>query len=197
MLLPTSFLPPVSYFSLIVSAPNFSIEHQEHFVKQTIRNHCEIQSANGRLKLSVPVKHDNRWKIPIETIAIASGEQWQRKHIRSIRSSYGKSPFYEYYQEEFEAALSQDFHTLCQVNKTMLALTLKWLKITKEPVYTDSYQAHGAILQDYRTEWNEVKGRSLKKYTQVFSDRFAFMEDLSIIDLVFNCGPAAIDYLKS
>ena len=34
-------------------------------------------------------------------------------------------------------------------------------------------------------------------YLQVFSDRSAFIADLSIIDLIFNQGPASSEYLQA
>jgi hypothetical protein len=197
MILPTAFLPPVSYFSKIRNSETITVEAQEHFIKQTIRNHCEIQSANGRLKLSVPVDHRDRWKIPIGELSIAKGEDWQRKHLRSIRSAYGKSPYYEYYCDDFEAILLKDYTNLFELNNTLLLQTMKWLKLQVKIQTTIFYESQISDSEDFRSSWNDpaLAPSNEKKYTQVFSSKFDFMSNLSIIDLLFNCGPDATSYL--
>ncbi|MBK7667555.1 MAG: WbqC family protein [Sphingobacteriaceae bacterium] len=56
VLLPTAYLPPINYFSLLLKNETVFIEEHEHFVKQTYRNRSEILSSNGLLSLSIPLQ---------------------------------------------------------------------------------------------------------------------------------------------
>ena len=63
VLLPSSYFGPIEYYAFLSKCNNVYIEVQENFVKQTIRNRCYIMSANGKLRLTVPVKKTKQTKI--------------------------------------------------------------------------------------------------------------------------------------
>ena len=58
VLLPTSYLPPINYFSQVLNNESVFIEQHEHFIKQTYRNRCDILSSNGKLSLSIPLQNN-------------------------------------------------------------------------------------------------------------------------------------------
>ena len=71
------------------------------------------------------------------------------------------------------------------------------LKVNKEIVHTTDY------VRDCENDLREVfspkkpiDSRLFPTYYQVFSEKFPFAPDLSVLDLIFNEGPEAIDYLK-
>ena len=74
----------------------------EHFVKQSIRNRCEIYGANGKLRLTIPKERKGSSKTIIKEIKISYKEDWQKLHWNAIKSAYNSSPFFEYYQDELE-----------------------------------------------------------------------------------------------
>ena len=54
-ILPTSYFGSILYYK-ILTQNNCKIEINDFFIKQTIRNRCEILGPNKILKLSVPCK---------------------------------------------------------------------------------------------------------------------------------------------
>ena len=64
---PCAYFPSISYLKLLYEFQPCTIDLKENFVKQSIRNRCEILSANGRLKLIVPIQHN-------KLIKVSSGE---------------------------------------------------------------------------------------------------------------------------
>ncbi|NPA67019.1 MAG: WbqC family protein, partial [Chlorobi bacterium] len=70
---------------------------------------------------------------------------------------------------------------------------LKELEINKEISFTEEFISKYNF-PDYRNIINPKKKEpfgelKLKEYTQVFFDKFDFIRDLSILDLLFNEGP--------
>ena len=54
------------------------------------------------------------------------------------------------------------------------------------------------IIMDFRTLVNGKKDTSsFESYTQVFDDKHGFINNLSVLDLLFNEGKYAMDYLKN
>lgn len=198
MLLPTAYLPPVSYAACMVREGSVTLEAHEHFIKQTIRSRCAIAGANGPLFLSVPVAHSNRWRTKIKDLRIADDQLWQKVHLKSIRSSYGKAPFFEYYFDELEAVLSKKQDFLFDLNYALLDLTCSYLKQRISFSESIEYTEPGQYEKDLRSAWNQdnAAGRMTPEYYQVFTDKHGFLRDLSILDLLMNTGPEAMDILK-
>ena len=69
-LLPTAYLAPISYYAILLNSLDCKIEKNEHFIKQSIRNRCEIYGANGKLRLTVPKQRKGSSKTLINNIKI-------------------------------------------------------------------------------------------------------------------------------
>jgi len=201
LILSTAYYPPVRYFSEIYRSSEIYIEAHENYTRQTYRNRCSVLSGNGKLSLSVPIKNISGSKQKITDIKIDYSSDWQRIHIHAIRSAYGKSPFYDFYIDSLLEPISdskQEF--LFELNLKIITTINHILKINKKIELTTSYLAkYNTDINDYRhsihpkkTENNLVE----KRYIQTFSDRFGFISNLSILDLIFNTGPESTDYLK-
>lgn len=196
-ILSTAYLPPISYFLVIQRSEKIIIERSEGFIKQTFRNRCYIYSANGKQALVIPVNKRNDTKINDVRIDYSSG--WNKIHWRSIESAYNKSPFFIYYSDYFLPFYERKFNFLIDFNDELTQLILKLLKISMSISYTDSFQRS---FSDYdfrymlspKKEYSSLK-MYLKEYPQVFAEKHNFMEDLSIIDLLFNRGNLSLDYL--
>jgi hypothetical protein len=190
MLLSTAYLPPVSFFSKIAATDVFLLEKHEHFVKQTCRNRCYIYGANGIQTLSIPLINTHE-KIAVSEKRIAYGDSWQKLHWRSICSAYGNAPFFIYYKDELAPFYEQKFDLLFDYNTALLNTLLSMLGLSKEIRFTVEYEKN--VKDDFRDLDQAVP--PLKKYHQVFSDKNGFIPNLSIIDLLFNTGPEAKDFL--
>jgi hypothetical protein len=197
VLLPICYLPPISYFQLIVKAQNVELELHENFVKQSYRNRCEIYGANGKLKLIVPVQHKGE-RILFKDVKISYAENWQKIHWKSLEAAYRTSPFFEYYEHHFHSFYHNNkIAYLKDLNIALMELLLKLLSINKKLMFTDKYSKEGNF-EDYRSKFDKKQLHPLQnssKYIQVFENKLGFIENLSIVDLLFNEGPNSLSYL--
>lgn len=196
-LISSTYLPPVSYFSLILRSDEALVEREENYVKQTYRNRCCILSSHGTQALSVPVLLGSLHKTPIKEIRIDYSKRWQQVHLGAITAAYGSSPYFQYYFEKIKKVISGNNEFLLDLNMELIILLLKYLKINKSAIYTSEFEQPVNSLHDFRYRFspkNEPEFNA-KPYLQVFENENGFIPDLSIIDLIFNMGPEAIDYL--
>ena len=192
VLLPISYLGPISYFAFILQAEEVHIESKEHFVKQSLRNRCSIYGANGSQTLTIPKERKSSDKTLITDINISNKENWQKSHWQSIVSAYNSSPFFEYYKDELQPFYTTDQSNLFDLNLQLTHKILQFLQEEIELNITEEYQ-HNFDGTDLRHH----KFISLQeKYEQVFSEKHDFTPHLSILDLLFNLGPETTSYLE-
>lgn len=198
VLLITAYYPPISYFSIIKNSKNIFIEAQENYQRQTIRNRCHIQTANGIQVWSIPIQKEKN-KL-ITSIKIDYSTPWNYKHAHAIRSAYGKTPFFPYYYDELISPLFEKHETLFELNQIIIEKCLKLLQINNKLLYTKEYLTSYHELNDFRNNFSKkhppyIQNFNPPTYIQAFNDRYPFMPDLSILDLLFNVGKEGILYL--
>lgn len=187
VVLPSMYFAPIGFYSLILNNEKIIFDKHEHFVKQTFRSRCEIYGANGRQLLSVPVEKRGT-RIPAKDVRICYKENWQKGHWRSIISAYGNSPFFEYYADSFQPFFEIKTHFLFDLNINLHDTVMKLLKVKNQYQFTEKYiAAYDNNVKDLRRE-NFVLPK-IMPYQQVFQERNGFIPNLSILDLLFNCGP--------
>ncbi len=197
ILLSTAYLPPIEYFSCILRADEVYVEKEENYVKQSYRNRCYILSAHGPHLLSVPVYLGSLHKTPLKEIRIDYSKRWQQVHLRAITAAYGSSPFFQFYFEYFEKVISKKIEFLLDLNMELTESVLKMLDIKIKLHYTAKFEPARGSENDlrYRISPKESSLFACKEYLQVFKTGDHFAGGLSIIDLIFNTGPDAVDYL--
>ena len=198
VVLPMLYLPPVEYFiALNKYRPNIIIEREEHFPKQTYRNRTNICSPDGILPLVVPVIKGSKNHTKIKEVKISYDFKWQRLHWMSLQACYRRSAYFEYYEDDFAPFYENKETFLFDYNQQFLELLLKLTKIKTGITYTESYEPEYPALTDLRTSINPKKEIDFqqKPYFQVFEERKGFIKNLSIVDLLFNQGPQAVNYL--
>ena len=198
VLLPTAYLPPISYFVALLNCDYILIEQYETYPKQTYRNRCEILTANEKLSLSIPVTKPDGNKTLTRDVDIFYGGQWQLNHWRAIKSAYLSSPYFIYYQDDFEIFYNEKHIHLLEFNTFLLKTLMRIIGLEKDINLTNEYVHQPDGIIDLRTVISPkkpVKEFLFTPYTQVFSDRHSFNANLSIIDLLFNIGPDSLGYL--
>ena len=189
---PTAFFPSISYLRALCAASDSAIEHHENWIKQSIRNRCEVAGNEGIYPLIVPVLHSNQ-KQKVSEIRVDDAQKWRQKHWKSLQTMYGKSPYWEYYDLEINNLLFFPSEFLTEINEQILSFFItQWdlpLRINKTSEFTP-YQQNDARLHS----WLERK-ETMKAYQQVFHAPSNFASNLSALDLLLCMGPLGRTYL--
>jgi len=186
----TAYLPPVEYFSHLNKYQTIQIDIFENYIKQTYRNRCCIYSANGKLTLSIPVIKVDGNHTNIKNIEIDYRQPWQKIHWRAIESAYNSSPFFLYYRDDLEPFYMKKYKFLVDLNHELFAILCNLVGIKTENLFSGKYFEPSPNIIDMRNSFSPKKqnDHSQKKYKQVFDEKFGFIPNLSIIDLLFNEG---------
>lgn len=200
LLLHPTYFGPVSQYVAMIRAQEVVFENEDNYQKQTYRNRMYIYGANGKLLLNIPIKHtgNKSGHQKYRDLRIENDFPWQKQHWKSLATVYRTSPFFEYYEDEFQPLYDQKFEFLMDFNYRTFELALECLQTEVPFKKTSEYILHPENLTDGRSlvEAKNRKQTELEPYPQVFQDKFGFLNDLSIVDLIFNEGPNALNYLQ-
>lgn len=201
ILLHPSYFGPISEYVAIAKASEVIFEHEDNYQKQTYRNRMYVYGANGKLLLNIPVKHTGGKKQhqKYKEVRIENSFKWQKQHWKSLETAYRTSPFFEFYEDEFRPLYEENFDLLIDFNHRCTRLALECLQLEPEICKTQEYfrQPQEMINGRFLVNAKNENPPELESYHQVFQEKFGFLNDLSIIDLIFNLGPAAGEYLDS
>ena len=117
MLIELHYLPNIDYFLQLLKADEVILETKESFQKQTYRNRALILGANKVETLTVPVVHAMNSDEIITETSIDYSNRWAAIHLQTIRSAYGRSPFFEYYYPLFEKVYAQNILQLFSLDR--------------------------------------------------------------------------------
>jgi hypothetical protein len=171
----------------------------------------------------VPVLRKGYLEKPIREIEINNAEPWRRKHWRSLEGAYAKAPYWDDYAEFFRDLYEREWRTLAELNEHVLRWLLETLGISvrferaselglegaKSALVLDmcvklgaDVYVFGALGRDYA----DVEAFRAAGVEPVFQEyrhpeypqlHGAFEPYLSVVDLLFNCGPESLDVIVS
>lgn len=199
LLTSTAYFPPLSWYLMAASSNEWQLEAKENFQKGGYRNRCKIATANGLRWLTIPLEKGKHQATPIQEVQISQSGQWAREHCQSIRSAYGRAPYFEFYAPALFSLLNDPPRLLWEHNQRLLSWVNERLLPPVEATETKTYRIASdlpADILDLRAKRTELP-ISPPPYLQLFSDRFGFQGELSILDLLFCQGPAAASYLRT
>lgn len=197
LLLPTYF-PSISHFAVMAQSENITFEMEDNFQKQTNRNRTYIYSPNGIQLLNIPVKHSKAAHQKTKDVLIENEFDWQKQHFKSLEAAYRSSPFFEFFEDDIIPVFEKKHTFLMDLNMEVLEITSKCLRMKLEFDQTSEYFHEAENIIDFRYLANGKKDtNSFEKYPQVFDDKHGFINNLSVLDLLFNEGKFAVDYLKT
>jgi hypothetical protein len=216
------YLPWIGYFDKMRRADVFCYLNDVQYKKNEWQNRNRIKTAQDWQWLTVPVRYHFPEKI--NEVRINNTTQWSKKHLQALKTNYSRAPYFKEYISIFEDTLSRDWEFISELNihlierlKDALQMQQKTtiisseLKLREDPtdrlidickaLGADTYLAGqgGADYMDAaRFEKNGLKVimQEFKHpvYSQLFGD---FQPHLSIVDLLFNCGPESMDMIRS
>jgi len=136
--------------------------------------------------------------MPIHEVLICYRSNWQQQHQRFLQSSYGNSPYFEYYKEYLAELFDKKFVRLVDFNEEALRLVLRFCQLEILPKYTEAYQvAYPLDYLDLRNEafnhFNQLAPNVA--YEQIFGT--SFQRNLCILDAIFHLGPEVSMLLQS
>ncbi len=216
LILPTAYLGPISYYrALLNPLPAYGMEAWESFPKQTLRNRCRITGANGVQTLSIPVCKSESKQFT-KDVQISYQTAWQHQHWNALRSAYEHTPFFAYYADYFHPFYEQRYTYLLDFNMGLHEVVLSLLR-NQAPLLpppqggrcpdktlsicergwkglTETWSGDKQL--DRYFEGDAINGVSIREYHQIFADKHGFQDNLSIVDLLFNMGNEALDYVQ-
>lgn len=195
LIYPTYF-PSISHYIAMIDAKKVTFEVEDTFQKQTNRNRMYIYSPNGIQLLNISVKHDSA-NTNFKDIKIDNQYNWQKNHFKSLEAAYKNSPFYEYFIDDLRPLFEKKHEFMLDLNFEIFELVNEALGISIPFEKTTEYFHEVSNKTDFRYLVNGKKDATqIEPYTQVFDDKHGFINNLSILDLLFNEGRYAVDYLK-
>ncbi|MDO5637470.1 MAG: WbqC family protein [Myroides sp.] len=198
ILLHPTYFPSISHFVAMVQTQSVTFETDDNFQKQTNRNRMYIYSANGLQLLNIPIKHSKELiHQKYRDIKIENDFNWQKQHFKSLEAAYRTSPYFEYFEDDIRPIFENKQTFLMDLNFKIHEIVTDCLGI--DIPYLQTQEFFKEVPQtDLRHLANGKKDtNTFEPYTQVFDDKHGFLNNLSILDLLFNEGRHAVDYLKN
>ncbi|MGX1024187.1 WbqC family protein [Psychroflexus sp. MBR-150] len=194
------YFGPISFYKSLVEYKEIYIEAAENYQKQSYRNRQNIYGANGKLMLNIPVKHSgSKQRLKYRESQIENDFYWQDLHFKSLETAYRTSPYFEFFEDDIEPLFKEKFNSLFDFNLKCFKTTLDLLDLDIKIEMTSEYLEKYNDIDDQR-ELIKAKSKTdynIKPYHQVFEDKYGFISNLSILDLLFNLGPESVNYLKN
>ncbi len=196
LFIPTYF-SPISQYGAMIKFDSFTFEVEDNFQKQSYRNRCYIYGANGKQLLNIPIRHSTILGRRKSKDVLIEDSNWQKQHYKSLKSAYNHSPFFEFYKDGLQVILNKKYKFLLDLNIDTFLFINDALELSKKYYRSKTYD--NSVANDFREIANTKKtiAFNFEPYIQVFSDKYGFLENLSILDVLFMEGPNTISYLEN
>lgn len=219
------YLPYIGFFQRLLEADIFVVLDDVGYQKNAFINRNKIKTAQGEQWITIPVKGRSS-NLKINEVFIDNQIDWQSRQWKAISINYAKAPYFKKYSQFFEEAFSKKWEKISDLDVYLIEGLIKILggktKIVKSSelnvkgkgterlinickelsvgVYLSGpgCEGHKVDVGEFEKENIKVKIRDFNnpKYPQLFVDN-GFLSYMSIIDLLFNCGPKSLEIIQS
>ena len=215
------YIPWLPYILKIKKSEVFILLDSVSFQKNGLQNRNKIKTAQGSSWLTVPIIRNSGQKI-IDT-KINNSTDWKKKHWNTLLQNYNSSPYFHHYIKEIEEIYQYDWEYLSELNKAFLELILKWMNIKTKIILSSNLKSSGKgselilnickelgatkyisgmggrnylELDSFESEGIDIQFSEAKLAKNHYQNHasIGFLNDLSVIDLIFNCGNKWNDY---
>ncbi len=195
LFLPTYF-SPISQYGALMNFDSITFEVEDNFQKQTYRNRCYIYGANGKQILNIPLSYPKTEGRKKTKDILVEDSNWQTQHYKSLKIAYSHSPFFEFYKDDLQLIFEKKYKYLLDVTLDSFLFINDALDLAKNHVVSKEY--NDSNLNDFRHLASAKSNLSynFEPYIQMFDDKYGFLENLSILDLLFMEGPNSISFLE-
>ncbi|WP_439506580.1 WbqC family protein [Sediminibacterium sp.] len=200
LLIDYQYFGTVNYYKMLFDFKHIEFEEYERYQKGSFRNRTIIPGANGLITLSVPLQNGRDQRSLFRDIKIAYKDNWVLQHTRALDACFMRAPFYDFYRDSLFSILKSQEEFLMDLDRKLILWVLKMMKAQFEISYSSSYEMNmNEDSKDARNIFLPNQFSALNrpvKYAQVFEDRNGFQPNMSILDLLFCCGPSAAGLLR-
>ena len=197
ILIHPTYFPSISTYIAMAKADSITLEMEDNFQKQTNRNRMYIYSANGLQLLNIPVKHLKNSHQMSKDIQLETEFDWQKQHFKSLEAAYRSSPFFEFFEDILMPVFEKDYKFLMDLNLDTMEIISKCIGLKTSFSKTEEFQKETDLIDFRNLAAGKKDQTQITPYTQVFGEKYGFLNNLSILDLLFNEGRYSLDYLKS
>ena len=217
------YLPWLGYFDKMRRADVFVLLDNVQFKKNEWQNRNRIRKPDGWQWLTVPVRHDFGQSISVTRINRT--QAWARKHIGALEANYRKAPYFDRYMPVLSEFISRDWDTLGDLNIALVRKVAELLGIKTRIELASAFEveghktgrlvglcrvfgadtylsgeggAHYLDMDLFRANNIEVvvQNYAHPTYNQLWAvAENGFIPCLSVVDLMFNCGPRSLAVL--
>ncbi len=194
ILIHPNYFPNIHQFTQIIKANNILFEVSDNYQKQTFRNRTYIYGANGKLGLFIPVIHTHKNRELFKDVKISYESNWMDLHLKSLQSAYRSSPYFEYFEDDFIKLYSKKEKFLVDFNIKCIKLISNLLDLDLDFKISSEYVEKTNDIIDLRDLSNARKEKKIEtpKYIQVFESKHGYLNNLSILDLIFSEGKNSV-----
>lgn len=197
ILIHPTYFPSISHYVAMAKADSITLEMEDNFQKQTNRNRMYIFSPNGLQLLNIPVKHLKDSYQKSKDIQLETEFDWQKQHFKSLEAAYRSSPFFEFFEDIIIPVFEKEYKFLMDVNLDTMDIISKCIGIKTKFLETSEFHKDTELVDFRNLAAGKKDTTQIAPYTQVFGEKHGFLNNLSVLDLLFNEGRYSLEYLKS
>lgn len=198
ILIPSAAFAPLTWYSLMSPASKIIIEAHETYPKQTFRNRYYIAGPQGVQALTIPVIKTKGNHSSIREIKIDYSSAWVRQHIGALKAGYENSPYFLYFKDYIFSLFQRQLPWLFDFNTEAFSMINQWLQWKKEIIVSNDFYRESGVMTDLRNDSpKHPLEADIRPYSQVFDEKFGYIKNLCILDLIFNKGLESSSILKA
>jgi hypothetical protein len=183
----------ICFIELLYKEKQVCFDSHAPFTKMSFKNKMVILSAQGPLALTIPIVGGREQKTAIDNIRIAYDAPWQAQHFKALKTCYKRAPYFEYYEADLEKLYTNkkelliDFLEACH-QFLQKAVKGKW-ELIQYNEYVQKIKEEETIKEIQPWQPNNYAQFPIKnEYQQVFTSPSGFIQNLSIVDMLFCVG---------
>ncbi len=196
---PPEYFPALPFWALVLECDRVILADTFQYSRQSFQNRARLKTPDGWQWITIPLKGGQRGR-PIAEVEIDNTVPWRGKHLRALQYNYRTTPYFEAFEDRFEAFFKRDWRTLGSVSVASVRLVCEILDIP-QPVA----QSEGGLPDPGSRELvletdRAVKGGKILKFEPECKDyrqNFGgFEPGMSILDALFNLGFETLNLLS-
>lgn len=187
----------VDYYAAMLRYGKVAIDLSEPFDKHHKHlNRMDIVGTNGCQQLSASLQKPNR-RMAVGEVALSSHGNWRHTHWGALFSAYGRTPFFDYFADDLKQIYTDEsIQTIASLNLTLHAAVIDFLDLDIETTVIDN-KNDLAVSDALNLRDGVLTEQTLEPYYQIWSSKFGFQSNQSILDLLFNVGREAVFVLRN